>query len=242
MKKFYFLTNIPTPYRNHFFNQLHEELFQKGIETKVYFMAETERERHWNHREWEIKYPYNFSRDFGVEFKRVKAHFNPSVLFRIKKDAPNILIVAGGWQLPTVILLIILKPFFRKTVMAFWNEGNFIDEIFSKKGIFKSLKKFVYNRFDFIVSSGVNSDELINYYVKNPKIVRLVNVIDDGKFTISEDEYQLYQPSVPRVLFIVAQLNERKNVFFFLKAIKPLLHDRKLVTRIASLIKYNYAI
>ena len=230
MKKIYFLTNIPTPYRNHFFNCMYETGKEKGVATKVYYMSGTERGRFWNYREWDIKYDYEFLKNYGFYFKNIYFHFNPSILWKLKKDKPDYLVVAGAWNLPTVIYLMFFKFLFPGIKMGFWNEGNFVDEIYSKRFLIKKLKKYIYNRFDFMISSGKRSDELIHYYVKNPKITRLLNVVNDNIFNNEKSG----DFSTPRRLFIAAKLDERKNVFVYLKSILPLLKDNKLKIRIAG--------
>lgn len=230
MKKIYFLTNIPTPYRNHFFNCMYEAGEKRGIDIKVYYMAKTERGRFWNYRDWIIKYNYDFLKNYGFYFKNIYFHFNPSVIAKLKREKPDYLVVAGAWNMPTVMYLMFFKFLLPSIKMGFWNEGNIRDEIYSKKTVIKKLKKFIYNRFDSLISSGMKSDELIKYYVKNPKIIKLYNVVNDSIFR-NDNRVDF---SVPRKLFIVAKLNERKNVFVYLKSIYPLLKDNLVKIKVAG--------
>lgn len=234
MEKTFVLTNIPTPYRNHFFNCIFEQRIKYNIDVKVYFMSSTEKGRFWNYKDWKTNFNYEFLKNFGFYFKNIYFHFNPSIFSKLKKDKPDYLIVAGAWNLPTVMYLMLFKFLVKDIKMGFWNEGNFKDEIYSKKYIIKKLKKYVFNKFDFLISSGVKSNELIKFYVKNPKIVKLPNVIDERLF-----KPKTYNPgrmifSNPRKIFIAASLDERKNVFFFLKSINLILTNKQVSIKIAG--------
>lgn len=230
MKKIHILTNIPTPYRNHFFNLLSTAGKEKNLDVHVYFMATTEQGRFWNYKEWEMKYSYDFLYNLGIKWKGIKFHFNPTILIKILRNKPDILIVSGSWNFPTSMMVAFLKFLYPSVKLGFWSEGNFTYETYSSKGVVRLLKKMIYNKFDFLVSSGQKSDEMIRYYVENPKIVRLVNIINEYSFSsFVHQEFKL-----PLVIFIASKLNQRKNVYFFLESVLELIRTRRLIVRIAG--------
>lgn len=234
MKKVYILTNIPTPYRNHFFNCLKIVGKESEIYCKVFYMAKTEKGRYWDHTKWDVFYDYEFMKNYGLTFKNIFFHFNPSIVTKLMNEKPEYLIIAGSWNFPTVMLTILCRFLYPKTKLGFWNEGNLVYETYSGKGLVRRLKKEFYNRFHFLISSGMKSDELIRFYVKNAKIVRLVNVIEEANFSITPKDFESRNYTLPYRLFIASKLNERKNVFFFAKSIETLFRKGEIILRIAG--------
>ena len=224
MNPIMFVTNIPTPYRSFFYNKLAEKL---NIE--VLFMDQSEPDRKWIFDSNEIHYKHRFFKNIGVTIKNIKFHLNPQLIFYIYKNSPPIVIIAGSWNFPTNMLLMLLRGIFKNTKFGFWNEGNLIEEKYSRNIFIKTLKKYMYNKFDFFCSSGILSDDLINHYCYKPTIIRLSNIINDDKF-----KYRGYDSFNCIDIFIIARLNEVKNIYPYIKACVDILKTKNIRFLIAG--------
>ena len=119
-RRFVCLTNIPTPYRVFQFRLVHAELERRGWAFEVWFMAKSEPRRNWTFDASEFDFPHRFLRGFRFEIVSDSFHINPEVLTCLRHVRPEILLVAGGWALPTVWLAsLALVP--RK---IFWSESH----------------------------------------------------------------------------------------------------------------------
>ena len=90
--KFIFLTNIPTPYRTSFYN----ELCKYDFDFEVYYMRNTEADRNWKINLQDFKHDYIIDKGFYKTIGRFHIHFNPKLIWNIlTKTKLNILSVQG---------------------------------------------------------------------------------------------------------------------------------------------------
>src|SRR5215470_4681832 len=97
------LTNIPTPYRVHFFSRLSEALETRGWKFEAWFMARSERGRHWRGDEPGLRFQNVFLRGVSFKVPGTVLHSNPGVAYRLAKSRPRVLMMAGSWAQPTNI-------------------------------------------------------------------------------------------------------------------------------------------
>jgi len=216
--KILFISNIPTPYRHYFFEELN-----KKIDIKVAYLSKTELGRNWDYNKiCNPKYSL-FLETKQFVYKRLSFYIAKNYKQIIDEYNPSIIIMAGSWNYPSTMQLIFNKKYRKDIKVGFWSEGNFIDETYSKNYFLKKLKKTVYNSFDFFLTPGKESDKLVNHYAKNKNIIRLTNVAVP----------QYYNPknrdlTKPLEICIISRLMERKNVFGYIKAVKGLLLENKI--------------
>lgn len=215
-----FLTNIPTPYRNSFYNELHN----RGLRFEVFYMRTTEADRNWEINQAEIQHPFYIDKGFYRMIGRFHVHFNPKLISKLLKAAPSDIIIGGGWNDPDVLILVTLKRLgILKSRLHFWSEANYLTIGAMKDNIFKQVvRRFVFNAAD---GTQIRSGRMTEITFERWKIpvrqyIDLPNTIQEDEFEISEPEIeQRYENETP-VFVIPVRLDERiKGVLNFFRSI-----------------------
>jgi hypothetical protein len=220
MKEYIFLTNIPTPYRNSFYN----ELAKSNFKFKVYYMRSTEGDRSWNINISEIKHKFYIDNGYYKMFGRFHLHLNPKLIFKILREKNVELIIGGGWNDPDVLFLILLKRLgLYKNQIHFWTEANFLTLGASNDNYFKKItRRFVYNSTSGAQLSSGKMTELTleKWGVKVNKFVPLPNTIEEEKFLISStDCTNRLKNTIPLVILPVRIHEQVKGIINFFKSI-----------------------
>lgn len=108
--RFAWVTNIPTPYRNHCFERMAAILPEYGIDFTVLFMARDLAQRPWRFRDDELRYPHQFFSGPAPTLSGVVMHLNPGLLAELAAHPPDVVMV-GGWASPSHVL----APFFSRS-------------------------------------------------------------------------------------------------------------------------------
>ena len=225
------VTNIPTPYRTAFFNTLNEQLQLEGISFHVLYCAETEPRRYWVFNENENNYSYTFLKGFHPQFEGFYPHINFGLIRLLQELKPEYLIVAGSWNAPATINILINKNRIKaKTI--FWSEGH-ADAQRSKNNFITGIRKKVFSSFDAFVVPNNRSKEYVKLLNSNANIGFLPNTIDEDFYCIERtdsirdlrERYNIDQDK--KVFLCVATLNNRKGVFELLKAYNELDNNIK---------------
>lgn len=182
MYKLLYLTNIPTPYRIKRFNDMTPIFQEKGIDVEVMFCAKTEPDRNWTVNEGDMHFNYKYWPGIHPSVLRMFAHFNPSLLWRLRKNNYDIIII-GGMAFPTLIL----APYFvhRKALKIMSIESNLYGSTTTKTGFRKWLKSKLLSKVDAYQVTGQYQKDYIQYYfppAKNKPYVILPNLINGKKF------------------------------------------------------------
>src|SRR6185503_2700240 len=113
------VTNIPNPYRIPLFNEIRNQLDEKGIALKVVFASEGYERRKFALDFSEMKFDYEFLNSPKISFgNSEKTVFTYRGLNRvIRKFEPDRIIVAG---FSVATLKIYLRSIFRKTDFIIW--------------------------------------------------------------------------------------------------------------------------
>lgn len=217
------LTNIPTPYRTAFFNQLSADLKRINSKFHVLYCAKTEPRRFWEFKEEEQDYEYSFLKGFHPTIKSTYPHINLEVLKVLRHLKPKNIIIAGAWNTPTMLLTLFLYD--SKVNKMFWSEGH-KDAQRSGNKVVSNLRKQVFQKFDAFLVPNENSKKYVNSIVKslNVKFCLLPNTIDETFFNsdILSDKKSLrkkYGMEVhTRYILLISELSERKGVLQFVKA------------------------
>ena len=147
-----YLTNIPSPYRVEFFNEL-----TKYMDVTVAFELRNAKNRD---EAWQSGENYKFKAVFMKPLiTRTESAYCPEV-FKLLKEFKNDVIVVGGYATPTGMAVILyLKA---KKIPFYLNcDGGFIgdDSLFKKK-----VKTFFIGSATYYLSTGVGADKYLMHY------------------------------------------------------------------------------
>ncbi len=214
------LTNIPTPYRTAFFNELATRCHSDGIEFKVLYCAHSEKGRHWNWDENQQKYEYTFLKGYHPIYKHYTANFNISVLNELRKLQPKWLIISGAWNIPTMMLA---QLFGHAKYKIFWSEGHENAEIIRSKPI-SWFRKYFFNGYQYFAVPNelsknyilkINTDVKDFFYIPNTIDTYYYGSHDKTKLQLREE----WNVSPEAIIFLqISALSHRKGVLELCKA------------------------
>lgn len=211
-KSFLLITNIPTPYRIAFYDELAKALSNKGIEFKVLYCSVSEPNRHWDINQSNFNHNYKIMKGFHYFWKNITFHFNPEVIKCIKEYKPSSIMFSGSWNMPTLIYALIFSSF--KGPKIFWSEGH-EDAKHHDKGIIPMLRKFIFNRFrTFAVPNHKSKNWIVKHLNQSVDFINLPNTVDESFYTIKPKVFkqnELINPEAT-VFLQISQLEERKGV------------------------------
>jgi glycosyltransferase involved in cell wall biosynthesis len=208
------LTNIPTPYRTAFFNELAGICKSEGIEFKVLYCARSEKGRHWAWDEDKQKYAYKFLNGVHPVYKHYTAHINFGVLKELKKLKPKWLIISGAWNIPTMILA---EIFGKSTYKIFWSEGHANAEIMKSKTISWLRKSILKGYRYFAVPNELSKNYILQMDIGVKAFFYIPNTIETS-FYSSQDASKSglrkeWEVSDDALVFLqISALTHRKGV------------------------------
>ena len=226
------LTNIPTPYRTAFFNNLYRHLTARGVGFHVLYCSESEPRRFWEFDPEDQRYPFTLMNGFHPSFKNFYPHINLGVNNHLKKLKPSVIICAGAWNTPTVLLA--LYNFNKQIPKIFWSEAHSASQV-STNSIVAKLRKSVFNMFSGYLVPNQASESYIKQLINNRelKLGYLPNTIDEEFFKIencnSKEElrskYNIKNEN--KTIVLISTLSQRKGVLAFAKAYKSFRETNK---------------
>ncbi|URQ90143.1 glycosyltransferase [Pseudoalteromonas sp. SCSIO 43101] len=218
MRKFAYVTNIPTPYRDFRFRLLSSELKKYNVELVVLYMAKTEPNRDWDANELCKGYCSHFFKNFGVNLgKRFFLHFNPSLLFHLYREKYDFVVV-GGISSPTHIL----APFFCKQSDLTLSVESNLDSIKNKSLIFSKVKSFIISKYKrFQVTGQRSADYVKSYYpceLTDKNFLFFRNLINEEDFKSVGSPINVDKSKINIVC--VARLEEMKGIVEWIRSVK----------------------
>lgn len=245
MKSIILLTNIMTPYRKYFYDELYREFKTKDIEFHVLLMARTEPNRNWNYEDYKTRYSI-LLRGKTITVGGVFIHINRGLKAVYKKLKPNVVICAGSYLYPALWETQKLsKKFGYKTY--YWSESH-LGEVRNYSGLKTKLRelirKKVISRFDGFWYAGKFSREFIECYArKDADYIFVPNLINEKKFD-AVNEYgkekrqeikKIYNvPDGKKVLLTPARLSPVKGIMEFIRLYKDVDANKDAVYLIAG--------
>lgn len=224
--KILFVKNIPSPYRNSFFNELSSKLNLKGIDLEVWYCAQSESNRNWKVDLDEVAYNFRIFKGLHLTIGGYFLHLNVGLLiklFFVKFDV----IVVGGYGTPTLFLV----PFvpFMGSRKILWSETN--EESTGRKSlaIFWFKKFFIKNFNEFMVPGQRAENFIRNFIDGDENFFQLPNTISD--FFGTEEGVNRIRNGKPLKLFISARLEWFKGLKEFLEVVQ---NDDPLIIYIAG--------
>lgn len=222
------VTNILTPYRMRFYGEMYKQLVERDGNFKVFVMTKKLPLRPWN---------YDTLKDSFTELLpglKIMYHgqdelFNFSINNRLKRFAPDIIVIAGSWTYATCWQMLLNK--LKGTKYFFWSESHTVraTPVASKAGFFAKIKKFFYMHCDGFCFPGKYANETLNSIVESYGMrVRLPNLVDNEYYSkaieMRKDRSSLrsrYNLPLEKKIFITpARLIPIKGMDTFLKQIK----------------------
>lgn len=98
--KFVWVTDVPTPYRNHSFERMAAIFPELGIDFSVAFMAGRSKLRPWSFRKGQLRFPHRVYSGVHPVLWGTEQHVNPRLLFDLRRHAADVVMV-GGWASPS---------------------------------------------------------------------------------------------------------------------------------------------
>lgn len=222
--KYLILQNTTAPYRTSLFNKL----YNMGVDLKLFYMCELEKERSWKVNHSDFHFPYYIDKGKDFYLKGFTNHWNPRILKMMRDEKNSVFVLGGSWNAFDVIAICFLKRLgLIKQELVFWAEANYLT-IGARKnnGLRDALRSFVYNSGDgrIIVPGKMAEISFEKWGINNKRFIRLPNVIDEEVINPKSVHNRSFTPlsELPRFIMPV-RLNERiKGIINFFNAIGPL--------------------
>lgn len=208
-KRIAIVTNIPSPYRVTFFNELHKII---GNNLLVMYCAGNEPNRKWIVSN--LYHNHVFLKKNILNFLSKYIYLNIDIINQLKKFSPDIIITGGFY--PTMLLAIIYAR--TKKLVHFINSDSWSLTESDLRFYHKFLRKILYKSTDgFLPVSlkGKKNFEL-NYKIPEEKITIVPYVIDNNNYIKHIRNEKKYH------LVFSGQFIERKMPFFFIEVCKEL--------------------
>ncbi|MBZ0232793.1 MAG: glycosyltransferase family 4 protein [Deltaproteobacteria bacterium] len=179
--QFDWITDVPTPYRNHLFEKMVEIFPRHDIEFRVRFMAWTVTRRPWNFANDELNYPWTLHRNVLSRLARREIHINPGLLGALRTEPADVVMI-GGWASPTHVAAPFVTP---KSVVKILGCESHLDSMQRRDRFSTAVKRGVVRSYDAFLVPGTRSRELIcalDADAAEKPWVMLPNVIDAKLF------------------------------------------------------------
>lgn len=188
------ITNIPTPYRIHFYRSLSNALSEVGVHHEVWFMASTEPGRNWHLEPTAFGFPNRVYKGIHPIIQNRQFHFNPSLILDLYKQKPTWALFSGSWFFPSVFLgMLAAKQSNTKTII--WNESNlrYVEHNGEVAGLFRKL---VLDNYDSYAVPGIWAEEYVRKFAPSSSskpILSLPNVVNESIFVGEVQEKRLHK-------------------------------------------------
>jgi glycosyltransferase involved in cell wall biosynthesis len=175
------VTDIPTPYRNHRYERMTEIFPALGLAFEVQFMALSDPLRPWSFASRDLRYPHRVHS--GVNLHRIadSFHVNPGLMVRLPFDRRDVLVV-GGWSYPTAMVAPFAVP--ARMLRLLESESNLESGRYND-GLARRLKARVIGRYDGYIGPSPRSRELLAHLcppAAHRPFLEFPNLIDKGVF------------------------------------------------------------
>lgn len=239
------LTNILNPYRKAFYDELYRQCKEKENQFHVLVMSPGEYNREWKYDDYKGDYTV-LLKCRAYRIKHLPIYHNPDLKKRLKELSPDIVIMAGGYMLPSVWK----ACGYRKELhykIYFWSESHLDEKREYSSGLLKireKIRKSFYKKFDGFWYPGEKALQLIQKYAKpNAEYYQIPNLIDNDKFLDRVEKGKLsgteirekYHLSLDKKLFFAPmRLHWVKGLIPFLEIIKESKHKEQIQVAVAG--------
>ncbi|MCC6384456.1 MAG: glycosyltransferase family 4 protein [Bacteroidia bacterium] len=220
------ITNIPNPYRVALFNELNNQLAEKGIRLHVIFGAITysRRSHQWNKSQ--LKFNYSVLTSRKVHFgNNEKTYFSYSGLNRdLNKLNPDA-VITNGFSISTILLWV--KSFVSRIPFIIWT-GSVITKGRNDSFLRKLVRSVLLKRSSACVVYGNKAKEYVQSLGADPSKVFIgINTVDTRFFREQTSCYRAEQkPDEIKHLCTVGYFSARKRMLDLLKVTDQLSQKR----------------
>lgn len=213
MKKLLYITNIPSPYRVEFWNEL-----SKYYDVTVWFEAKNEANREWKIEGLGRNFKYKFLKSVTLGLDN---HFSMEIIGFLNREHFDAYVI-GSYSSLTEMLAIMWfkwrkKEFFLNSDGGFPKQENFIK---------RTIKKFFISKASYWLSAGSNCSEYLMYYgAKKERIHEypFASVAYSKKelLPLSQEEKKKFREEnnlKSKLILTVGQLIQRKGMDILIKA------------------------
>lgn len=177
--KLVLVTNIPTPYRSAFFNQLELAAKRRSVSVHVVYCARSEPRRHWQLLQSDFEHGHSFVRGLSLRVQDLIFHFNPGIFVKLLMQRPTVVLCAGAWNMPSVWVAMLAAQLIGATCL-FWSEGH-AAAVRNSSGWIATLRRFILRRFDgFAVPNKASADWIATQRGHGARCILLPNTVDDS--------------------------------------------------------------
>lgn len=187
--KILILTNILNPYRKAFFDEMNRQLESAGGSLRVLVMSRTEYDRQWKYEDYATDYSVLLKcRSFRV--RNLPFYFNRDLEQRIAEFRPKVLVMDGGYMLPSNWKCLKLQKKYGYK-LHFWSESHL-----SQQNSYNSLTKLIrekirmifYQKVDGFWYPGEKALSFVKRYCRDDaELYQLPNLIEYKKFLLPVD-------------------------------------------------------
>jgi glycosyltransferase involved in cell wall biosynthesis len=180
--RFVWITDIPTPYRNHTFERMARILPQYGFDFQVWFMYWSSKRRPWNFRPEELQFPWRLFDGIHWSRKPDTLHLNHEMLRALFTEPADIVMV-GGYGSPTHALCAFASA--RGSKVRILGCESHADSTHRMSALARSAKKLLVDRYDAYLVPQERSKhylELISKRVSEKPFITFPNLINSEVF------------------------------------------------------------
>jgi len=223
------LTETISPYRIPVFNEIAKRLTDQFM---VLFMGKSEKRRQWRIYKENIKFRYEVLPNILCQRKGATPYFfNPTVIYKLLKCSPEIIIISGYSQPSSFLALLYAKLFAKRLIL--WSESNKNDQRYNHPLKEAYKRWFVRNCAEYIVPGRASFEYLILLGAEESKIFIAVNAVDNDFFTYacdknreSREEFKQRKGYPKEIILYVGRLIDKKGILDLLKAFQLLSCNR----------------
>jgi len=226
------LTEIISPYRIPVFNEIAKRLTDQFM---VLFMGKSEKRRHWKIYREKIRFYYEVLPGILLRGKCSEPYFfNPTILYKLLKCSPEIIIISGYSQPSSFLAMLYAKLFAKRLIL--WCESNKNDQRYNHPLKEAYKRWFVKNCAQYLVPGRASFEYLTLLGAEESKIYIAANAVDNDFFTDAcaknRESRQVFKQSKDypeKIILYVGRLIEEKGILDLLKAFQILSRDRQKI-------------
>lgn len=214
------VTNAPSPYRVHFYNNLEAELRTRNGGLAVIYSTDREPDRHWEIDQSLIAYETRYLRPATLPGSKGKLHINLDVLTALQRLEPDV-VVNGNYIRPTSRLAGWWCAA-KGRPCVWWNESHLQSARFSSKPA-QLLRRMLMRRIRYVAVPGERALEFLRFHGWTGRHVFVPNLVDERVYVSEVDRRRGRTPANEsyRQWLMVCRLEEEKGVEEFLRNITP---------------------
>jgi glycosyltransferase involved in cell wall biosynthesis len=183
-RRLLWITDIPTPYRIHFWNVAQNFLAEHRIDLQVVFMAHSKPYRKWTLDPSSMLFPNGVSRGIHLHLGLDRfVHFNPWPVARIFAKPPEWLVLGGTWWMPTSVASMAAAAMSPSCKVILHLEAN-RHSLRQTTGAIAAMRRAIFLRANaFLVPGQIAIETITDICGESQRpFLQLPNVVDDDVF------------------------------------------------------------